>query len=1411
MEKINWDKFKVINEDYRKSFEELSYYLFCRKHKIKLGVFQYKNQIGIEVEPIKKGRSRIGFQAKWFDFAIDKNKITDSIERAKSKNPKLNKIVFYIYCSFSESTKKGKKDDQKKTDIESFASSKKIKIEWIVPSKLQILLTQPSNLDLAQLYFGLSDEFGFIKTFSNPDILTFLQSSEYINLPLVSIPDDKTVDIKKQILDGKKKSILLTGHPGAGKSIFIHNVFQVLSGLDKANLSECRKVLQKNKAIPMVINLKNCAVDSLENIIRERQNDFKLRNKQLGYIYLLDGLDELSSERAEHVLTYLFELDKHTNTIKIIISCRTGNYNRVKARTYFKNIVEFRIKDLSEKDIQKYFQGKSSREKINLLTKLSLKNQDLLKEVKDILLVKLLWDTIENLNSESTIIDLLNKKVELLVNEPQYKKNIDELNLLNPKEEKIIALNKELSFKFQNKFQFRLSQSEIQKVILSIFPRIDYKSTNEILDYLSTLFFDASPPLPGSNGDGTYIYQHRRYQDFFFIQYVSDAYEKDPTVLRKLSILSNRDFFEELLLPYLREKYKSQNNLPGILETNLIDVYLGNRNDFGADDPYYQNSAEFIPSIASQNGAVIEGLLSDEKLGIKNKISIDIDDVKNKFAEWDKDQKNWRLINYLTGVWNSGLSFLIVNITTLIEFNKNEQAEELRRVAIEIHELFEKYKFKDRIEDREKEQLHDPYWSRWEDYLYLKLTQKEKPEKLLKERIRANYKYFQDENVYVGVQEDGKNKLIKSLYRAIIRFKPTILLKIINQLDDEEISKLLDVLVSKENLPFLIKRKAISLVVTAKIKNLSRDNINLIFLKKLFGLSITKNEIDFVNERRKEIREKRGVDWRIYDTQDEYSKVSYIIEEASFEDYLKEKEDSSFRYYNELGLYAALFKKYVELLKDETKIESVVRDYIRYVEFYYERAGGFYLKYDISSLWAHIFIESNGELEKLRYLKNRLFSEDYNIVPLAFYTGLWKKENNLFIKLISRTELQTFEQFLDNWDDDFPSYVNHCFQMAIFYSKIDEQKSLDYISKGINEGMVRHGWHKDTIVCYMLTESLEILWRNSWLPVDELKKLSDEVYKLTKKAKQVTDGKYTSQGPYTLLDIVSKYNLDYAVKLKEDIDITYEHSRYTSNITLSSIIKSKISMGYSFEEIEEEIKKYHQEYRYDGKTDPSYYEYKFEDYLLISQNESYTETEREKAFELAYQQIENIKKEGIDYYLADWKHKDIKKKFIRLCKKYNKKVNINLKKEKEYKSSYNFTESNFIKEIKKTKTKRNMRELLKNLNDQAKLEKQASWKIVVNKTYEIFGDISPFVSLLRENSYPHKDWFRTNSQYFHLGVAVALDDINMKSEMLAYLFDKTTGHGGFVNLMKSYEIIGNRDMCIFLFKRFLRICKFLVY
>lgn len=1413
MQKINWYKFKVKNEDYRKAFEELSYFLFCRKFKRNAGIFRHKNQIGIETEPIQENRKLIGFQAKYFDSKIKGENIIDSITKAKEKNPKLNKIIFYINQEFSESTKKGKKDSELKENIESHSKQQKVHIEWVVPSNFELILTQPSNLDLAQLYFDFSDEFGFVSAFSDPKILTFLQSSEYVELPFLNSKAEKLEDIATKIFKENQKGFLITGHPGSGKSISIYKLFQVFSGLDKNNLNEIHKVLEKNKAVPMLINLKNCTFETIENVIRNRQSDYKLRHSKLGYIYLLDGLDELSPEKADHVLSYLYELEKDQNTKKIIISCRSGNLNKINTKTYFNNIAEYRIDNLTQAHLDKYFTGKNIALKSELLSELKLKNLKLIEEAKDILLVKLLWDTIEELNEDSTILDLLDKKIKLLIKEPAYRKNIEELNLLNPKENKIIELNQEISFYFQNKFQSRLSQKEIQKIILAKYPRADYKSANVILNYIATLFLDGyQSESPDESDSTTFAYQHKRYQDFFFIQHLRKMYEKNPKVLRELNVLSNRDFFENLFLNYVRNEYKREKNLPGVIELNLMDVYLGNRNDFGVENPYYQDSSEFMTSLAIQDDIVLHELLAHESLQIIEKISIDLIELKSKFEEWNIDKGNWRLSNYLKGIWSDGISFLLENIIIFWSFNKQEVANELIKNYQKIEELFEKYNFRENLNEKEKRTLESPFWKRWQDWLYLKIViYKEKPNKVFNDSIRENYNKFSTKKEYSFTEEE-KERLVKSFFRVCIDNELKILPKIIDDLSDEEFLMLIETFVTYKNIPLLLKDTTLSQKIKSKIEKLKTKNIWLLFLKKLFNLKILKEEKKFIEETIESLLKQRRIDWQINKTNLDFAIAAYVLDRHSFKDFLKPQKGHPFKYYNEIGLYAALFRDYIELLRINKKIEAITRDYIRYIIFYTE--GNYDKKYfnrEMSLLWAHIFTNSNTEPQKLINIKRRLVVEENNIIPFIFSFKLQELNQDLFVKLVNKSELQDFENQLHSWDDDFPSYVDRCFDLSLFYAHIDKQKAISYIAKGINEGMVRHGWRKDAIVSYLLVDALEILWENNWATKNELTEYTKSVFKLALRVSEITDGAETIEGPYNVIDLASKYDIELAVELKNYLK--NKKGRNFSNSAISSILIGKINLGLPIEDIENEMKEYKKVYRYDNEPVPDYYEEKFKIYLTIAQSDFYTKDERKKAFESAYGQIKEIKKEEIDYFLTDIDFKDLKNDFVKLCKKYNKEVNISFDEKEHTISNTKISKQNFIKEIKQAKTKHKINSLYRKLSDfnnNIVLTKSQSWKILIEKTFEINKNIKPFIDLLRKNSFPHTDFMTSNSKYFHFGLAVALKDINTKEEMLNYLFDKTTGHGGFLNVMKSYEVNGNKEMCLKLFSRYLRFCDFLV-
>jgi len=233
MQEINWNNFKAkFSGKEQKSFEWLCYLLFCNEFNINTGIFMYKNQAGIETEPIEYDDKLIGFQAKFYETKISENKedIKDSIAKAKSKNQKLNKVLFYINQEFSESSKKDKKEPAYKREIENFAKSQSIDIEWRVPSHFEAQLALDKNRTFAQHFFTLDksviDFIGEL-TQHTESILTPIHSKIEFKDDEIKIDRSQAIKDLKTILN-ESLLVILSGEAGVGKTAVIKDFYDLI-------------------------------------------------------------------------------------------------------------------------------------------------------------------------------------------------------------------------------------------------------------------------------------------------------------------------------------------------------------------------------------------------------------------------------------------------------------------------------------------------------------------------------------------------------------------------------------------------------------------------------------------------------------------------------------------------------------------------------------------------------------------------------------------------------------------------------------------------------------------------------------------------------------------------------------------------------------------------------------------------------------------------------------------------------------------------------------------------------------------------------------------------------------------------------------------------------------------------------
>ena len=228
---MNWNVFAVKYDKREQwAFENMSYFLFCAEMDCRIGLFGFKNQVGIEKEPIEKNGVFYGFQAKYYTTPISQNKndIIDSIRKAKNKNPQLNIIYLYTNQEFSESKKSNKKKSQYQIDIEAEAKKVNVKIEWRVPSHFEIQLSLPENKYIHDLFFELNPNLGdLIEEVKkhNTNILRAIQTEIIFNDSCIKIDRNDIIFQIEQYINNLQH-IIISGEGGCGKTAIFKEFYE---------------------------------------------------------------------------------------------------------------------------------------------------------------------------------------------------------------------------------------------------------------------------------------------------------------------------------------------------------------------------------------------------------------------------------------------------------------------------------------------------------------------------------------------------------------------------------------------------------------------------------------------------------------------------------------------------------------------------------------------------------------------------------------------------------------------------------------------------------------------------------------------------------------------------------------------------------------------------------------------------------------------------------------------------------------------------------------------------------------------------------------------------------------------------------------------------------------------------------
>ena len=1360
---INWKKFEIKNPKATESFETLCYFLFCRKFNITGGIRTDYNQVGLETEPVKDSKGEYwGFQSKFFEKKINYNNIDSSIGKALDHYPNLNHIIIYLNQEAKTSCKKA-------IAIEEKCLKEGVVVEWFLPENFKISLNNVKNQDLAEFYFGETDIIRLLSDSKDIRINTLLQSKEYVELNLQKKNESiKISEYSDAIMKSEYKLHLFSGVAGSGKSVCMRKLFNIYGGFECEEKEEQQKVINELGALCIFVNLNKTSLDSLENIISAYKNFYSVNNQYNKFVYLLDGLDEIPNSSMTGTILFIEELLEKESTKKVIISSRLSSYNKIMLKTTFSDVSEYTIKNLKQEQIEKYFDNKNDKEKTERLKELHKKIPNLYESITDILTLALFWKYILQITDVNFFPELMELSVNNTLNDIHHRKNLDTLNLPNPKGTEIIKLNKKLAFYLFENDQFSFNQQELNEIISETFPRCDYKSVNEVAGFLADNFFDSSI----TDGMQTYAYRHRRFSEYFTLLSIENKMQKNMNYLREKKIIINQDLFDNMLIPYLHNKAIKNQDLSLAFEVGLFNVYMGNDKAWGIGKNFYYWSSWIIYAIAALSNHIFQNLVEDSSLPIHNFFTT----MPEKLISIVKESNKSRY----TSDFNQYYLNFVVLISLLHKFQKNEWLDKMLLKYDEFRELcLSKRVLFNSISNKDNNIV-------WESIFYIETV-------IYNNNIDGYIDSFIDsinDNIDSVMKEYVSTDIqcARGFYYNLLMYYPNKCAEMISRMSMNQISLFIFTATKAECLTKIYENIKIKEALIRKLNsNIEGSGLTVVIclsMKKMLGGTLSENEKIEVSSYLKEnpFRE-HSVFWK------ECSDMSGFILSV-FENLVDIIPiDSSMRQ------YVKVYKEYMNLLEKKITISGFVSIIRRCLD------KESYATYDIRILLGKaLAICSDDDF----LIKGTVDYLNYNMendrLYIIYYTMKLYNPGR-FRKLINNSLLKVLNNPKNYRDIGYESTSDVMFMLAFIVSEIDEKVSCEILLQGICNGMLRMNERKDTIGDYKLLEGLEEILKNNWLSEQQLKEYLDRIVSIADKMNIYhIDNDVHGQ----LMEILLRYDFEMAEYYYREI----EDKIGTYNRIHFQFAEGLAYRGRKINEIENVLYNIVDSYdNYFGKVEKEENEYRISIYLYLATCDFYSETEKSKCFKKVRQELNHLEEKGWKKELNASEYEI----YTNLCDKYHIENDVNKTEKYSIDSVEKRNEPDSLNEIKKINSVDDLKLFIKRMNREIRVDNLEANKILIQKCIDLDENINDILNLMQENYYPSSVNGSVNGMNFWMMVVAALQNPKAKGSMMKYLLEQGGGHDGFSELIKIFGEMKNKDMCIRTFDMMLNCVEFLVY
>ena len=304
----------------------------------------------------------------------------------------------------------------------------------------------------------------------------------------------------------------------------------------------------------------------------------------------MDGVDEVSTIDFHNVVSFVLHHSCNSKN-SFILSSRLNTPNLTTVLRDLKAQI-YTIDDLKTSDVDDYFNSLSNTEKSKKLISIKSDNPNFLDDITDIFSVVLLSENIAQINDKTTKVDLIKLNAEQRI---EKHSKLFSINLPEPKCLGITTILATVSEKMQRSRVISISRLELQEIIREKFSKCSYSEIDDIINVICEVFFDISPI---QDLQIRYSYKHKRYFEFYLYNAVKNVFYDNPSILRELGLLSNRDFILHIfLMQELKENILSA-NFQKVLTLRFFESYLSDTYVQGCQSPWLSKKEYLIPGSA---------------------------------------------------------------------------------------------------------------------------------------------------------------------------------------------------------------------------------------------------------------------------------------------------------------------------------------------------------------------------------------------------------------------------------------------------------------------------------------------------------------------------------------------------------------------------------------------------------------------------------------------------------------------------------------------------------------------------------------------------------------------------------------------------------------------------------------------